>query len=227
MNGIVITKTNDIQLPWRTASSFVDSGYIHIHKNSYEEHLAHHQNLRRKLNKFNNKGGKIEVLHGVLRADILKELTICLSDSEQHAKANLGFQDIYNPLAMSNLAAPHLNTVHFIASMGHEIIGYHSFLRSGETLHCLSGGFKRNTQSNYHAYENIIMESIRYAMINNFEHIHYGPVFNRTKALMMQNFAKTELNFYSRHAWLRKGIPFIIHKSRINPKLLNEFIDIR
>jgi hypothetical protein len=227
MNGLVINKVSDIRLSKAVTTPFVDNGYIPVNQDTWDRYLMTHQNLKRKIRKFANKGGVIEVCRGPVSSEMLAAFSRCLSDAESHAKAHLGFQDIYNPLAMEILSSIDLNLVHFVAKLDGKVVGYQSFLHSGNGLHCLSGGFDRTIHSTYHAYENIILESIRFAQENQISAINYGPIFNATKAAMMQIFQPVEMNFYTRHTWLRAGIPMLIKRSSLNPDRLKSFVNIQ
>lgn len=227
LNGLVVSKSHDLQLPWALSFPFVDSGYIDIREDTPETYLLRHQHLRRKRNKFHNKGGEIEIYEGGIPADIAPALSQCLADAETNARTKLAFQEIYNPLAMHNLRHADLATVHVVARLNGEIIGYQSFLHSGKALHCLSGGFNRSGRTTYHAYENIILESIRYARDKSIERINYGPIFNPTKAAMMEYFETVHIHFYTRHAWMRMGIPAIIRRSALSADRLAAFSNLQ
>lgn len=52
------------------------------------------------------------------------------------------------------------------------------------------------------------------------------PIFNPTKAAMMEYFHSNELHFYTRHSWLRMGLPALIGRSTLGPGKLAPYCQL-
>lgn len=176
---------------------------------------AAHSNLPRKLRKFRNKGGTLEVIEGPISAGDLERIDGWLRALEPDAR--LTFQDNYANMVRGALQGGDAGTVHILARLQRALVGYQSFVCCGDRLSCLSGVFDRSRASTYHAYEAIIVESVAYAASRGLAHIDYGPVVNPTKAAMMTHFVPTELRYYSRLAPLRGSLGWLLYRSRLSP----------
>jgi hypothetical protein len=116
--------------------------------------------------------------------------------------------------------------VHFVARFDDEFSGYHSFVISGKSLCCLSGAFDRTRHTNYHAYENVIVESIRFSLENGIRRIFYGPVTNETKAKMMPGFSRTEMHLYLRFGGMRSMMNWILQRSMLGKGVFQDFANL-
>lgn len=206
-------------------SRFCDSGVMRLDDGrDLEERLQSRKNLRRKVSKFRNKGGVVEVHHGALSPETRAEISRCI-----HSLRPLlltPFQDIYPAMVDCAARIDSKRVVHFITRIDGEMVGYHSFAESPSALHALSGAFDRNRHSNYHAYENMILETVRYGLEQGKKRIEYGPVLNPTKADMMDTFEPTQVRMYSRLAPVRWTTPLILRMSRVNPVRFAQYIGI-
>lgn len=182
--------------------------------------LRAHANLGRKGRKFRNKGGSLEVTEGPLPPDDVARIGGWLRELEPEAR--LPFQELYPHMARGALACA--GTVHVLARLGGQLVGYQSFLRSGDRLSCLSGVFDRTRSSTYHAYENILLESVRYAAQRGVSYIDCGPVVNPTKRGLMTHFVRSELRYYSRFLPVRRSVGWLLDRSALSPRKFGPYI---
>lgn len=103
--------------------------------------------------------------------------------------------------------------INFLARLDGTVVDYHSYLKPGTRLQCLSGGFDRTRQSNYRAYENILLETMRYAEAHAIRRVAFGPVSNPSKAALIPRSVPFVLRFYSRH--LRQALSVIVPRSAL------------
>jgi len=220
--GLVLESSKEKPATDYTSSPLCDCGCLKIDAYTpVDLVLAKHKNLRKKKRKFENKGGKISTTHGAFEHEILNKAIYYLSNLKLQIQTP--YQDNYVNMARQTSSCEHDNIVHFIASLEGEMVGYHSFVRCQNSMHCLSGAFDRARKSNYHAYENMILESMRYAHQNNIHTIHYGPILNPTKASLMDTTEDWEMRFYSRFAVLRNALKMITPYSKLKPKTFAPF----
>ena len=208
-------------------SSLMDYGAVQLDSPTVlDDYFVRHKHLKRKLNKFGNKGGSIKIVSGALAQDSLKSVLHCLDQAALHSMGRTPFQDNYVNMSMQAFASNNPNVIHFLAYLNDRIVGYHSFVRSGNQLSCLSGGFDRTLSSSFHAYENLLFESMVFALKHKLTTIHYGSIINPTKAKMMQTYIPTELRFYSKFLPIRCCFPLIINNSFWSPKLLDPYTNL-
>ncbi len=224
--GSVLDYPEAFSGPGYVATPLFDSGIIHLEGvASVEDYSADSKNLRRKVNKFRNKGGAVEVIRGALPDDLRAEALRCLASLKPLVRAP--FQDNYANMAMQACSLASDRVVHFIARLNGDVVGYHSFAVAGRSLHCLSGAFDRTRTSTYHAYENVILESIRFGLDHGLTTIYYGPITNPTKAKLMNAYSRCEVRNYSRLVPLRAVFPAMIRASKLAPATFKDFIGIQ
>jgi Acetyltransferase (GNAT) domain len=199
---------------------FCDAGIIEIqNEQCLDRYYQQHKNLRRKVNKFNNKNGRIEILTGPMPDAIAHRAADILDSLDPLILAP--FQDNYTAMALR--ACQDAKTVHILAWIDDQMVGYQSFAISGQILHCLSGAFDRTLKRTYHAYENIILASIDYAIAQQLQRIEYGPILNPTKVSMMSDYRPCEQQYYSRFNVLRQVFKFLIPRTRLAPTILGPY----
>ncbi|MDF9797319.1 hypothetical protein OKW21_002582 [Catalinimonas alkaloidigena] len=214
--GLVLESSVERPAAGYTSSPLCDCGLVEI--DSYtpvELMLAKHKNLRKKKRKFENKGGVISTVRGALDKDTLHKAMQFLATLKLQVQTP--YQDNYVNMAYKSGSLEDSNLVHLIATLDGAMVGYHSFVQCQNNLHCLSGAFDRTRKSNYHAYENMILESMHYAQQNKIDTIYYGPVLNPTKASLMSSTEDWEMRFYSRFAVLRNALKMITPYSKLKP----------
>lgn len=195
----------------------MDWGRYDVEPGGTDALLARHGNLRRKVAKYRNKGGTIDLVQGALQPGDFSRVLHCIAQSIGTAPVRAPFQENYVNMVRwaSTSGAPAI--IHLIARLEGTVVGYHSYLKSGTRLQCLSGGFDRTRQSNYHAYENILLETMRYAEAEGLRQVAFGPVSNPSKAALMPRSVPFVLRFYSRHRALRRALSVIVPRSAIRP----------
>lgn len=185
-----------------------------------ESVIGAHKNLRRKTSVYRKKGGTIEIVEGALRDADLDRVLHCLEQSTRSAPLRAPFQENYGNMVRWASTSGTPGIVHVLARLGGELVGYHSYLRSGTRLQCLSGAFDRTRATTHHAYENILLETMRYAESIDVAEVAFGPIGNPTKASVMPEAVPYVARFYSRHAALRRLMAFLIPRSALRPSAL-------
>jgi hypothetical protein len=224
LSGFVIAvsaveeKTASVRLP------FADYGILDISRqHRLDNYLAQYRNIRKKMHKFVNKGGKVEVVRGALSSGIQHEVINLYA----HLKPLITtpFQDNYTNMIRQVSQRETDKIVHFLTYLNDKLAGYHSFAYIGKNLYCLSGAFDRSMYSTFHAYENMIIETLRFGLDHHIDSIHYGPVLNSTKARMMNQFEHYEQRLYSRYYMLKKILLWASHYFSVNPKNFAAFVN--
>lgn len=201
---------------------FPDFGYIEANRVGAETYLQASKNLRKKVRKFGNKRGRVDVVRGPMPTHERKTMLRWMRALDPDIR--LAFQDNYP--AMVDAAVQQPETVHVLAYLDDAFVGNQSFVQTGRRLVCLSGIFDPDRKSNYHAYENVILESIRLANAQSLDQIDYGPIVNPTKARMMTRFEPSALRYYSRFAPIRRAMQWALNRSRIGPEALGDYIGL-
>lgn len=184
--------------------------------------LTASKQLRKKVRKFGNKGGRIDVVTGPMPDAEAATVSAWLRTIDPEVRVT--FQDLYPAMVAASNRLP--DTVHVMAYLNDAFVGYHSFLPSGERLVCLSGIFDPDRPSNYHAYENVILETVQHAADRDFARVDFGPVLNPTKAKMMTGFERSALRYVSRLAPFRLVMRTAVTRSRIGPTKLQAYIGL-
>ena len=193
---------------------FCDYGVVDLRgKHSVNDLYLDSKNLKRKVSKFRNKGGEIEVIYGKLSQELCDAAIRCMNSLKPLILTP--FQDNYNNMVLRASAHANDRILHFVARMEDECIGYHSFAWSGNSLYCLSGAFDRTRHSNYHAYENLILASADFCLEQGLSMIHYGPVMNATKAKMMSHFVPVEQRFFARFDQAQQLVRWFMAKTKL------------
>lgn len=204
---------------------FVDSGVIDLDgMASIDSYLARAKNLARKLKKFRNKGGEIRVIHGAMPPELIAAALEAFDTLTIGVRTP--FQDNYLNMAKAGLSQESTDKVHIVALLNGRYAGHQSFLHSGDGLHCQAGVFDRRHKSTYHAYENIIVSSVEYALEHNLQRIDWGPVINETKAKMMTGFIPCENRTYARYRPVAAALPLILKRSKLSPETLEPWCNL-
>jgi hypothetical protein len=212
--GGVVEGVGELSAGSFAAFPFCDYGMIDLHNIAHAEELfPDSKNLKRKLNKFRNKGGEIRIIEGAL-SPVLRDAAISCLNSIQAVLVS-PFQDNYNNMVLCAAAHSTPRILHFVATLEEECVGYHTFAHCGNSLYCLSGAFDRTRHTNYHAYENLIMATIHHALEHGLHNIHYGMVVNETKAKMMSRFAPIQQRYFARFALFNSLVHRVISRSQL------------
>ena len=190
---------------------------------SIEDFLDLHNNLVRKLKWFAKRGGRIETIRGKLDASRLPDLRRFVRTTADKSVIHTPFQDCFEQIVERTSTCESPDLVHFLAFLDGAPAGHHTFIRAGRTLRMIHGAFDRTLPKMHHAYENLLVESVRFAIAESVESIHYGPVVNETKRRMMTAMEPAALYFYSNNPIIRAVIPGIFPYTRIQSRELLAF----
>ena len=185
-----------------------------------QDYVDQHRNIKRKVKAFTNKGGTIEVVRGALPETLFENLGRCMKATVARSVIHAPFQDSFVDVTARTCQCPSENLVHFIAWMNGDMLGYHTFVQTGRGLRMLHGAFDRERPTTHHSYENIIIDTVRFAIEHGLEAVYFGPVMNETKRRMMAQFGQSTLHFYSNTWIIRALFPLIFPHSRMQSKRL-------
>jgi hypothetical protein len=204
---------------------FIDSSVIDLEEMAtVQNYIGRSKNLPRQLKKFTNKGGEIRIFEGALPSGIWESAVDAFGTLD--IMLQTPFQDNYVNMVKANTSLNSPEMVHFVALLEGEYAGHQSFCRSGNTLHCQAGAFDRRRKSTYHAYENIIVSSVEYALKHGLARIDYGPTLNETKKRMMTDFIKVENRVYTRYRLMAAVMPMLIARSKIGPAVMERWVGL-
>jgi hypothetical protein len=204
MYGSLVDFQDTDAIPGAVQKPGFDSGFIDTDQfDSVDDYIGLRKSLRKKMNAFRNKGGSVSLVRGALAPEE-QDAIITLYGTMNH-RLLTPFQDIFPRLAAVTAGIDDPNMTHIVTRLDDDVVGYHSFYVGGQTLYCLSGGFDRTRKSTYHAYENLIVKSVEFALEEGLTQINYGPVLNDTKVKMMTRFRTLEVRTYPRYS-LFKGV---------------------
>jgi hypothetical protein len=207
------TRGNAVTFP------FADTGIIDVDEmGSLDDFTSRGKNLKRKLKKFRNKGGEIQIIEGGM-PPLLRNAALDAFETLDFL-VRTPFQDNYLNMANAAMSLESPEMVHFVALLDGEYAGHQSFCRAGDQIHCQAGAFDRSRKTTYHAYENIIVTSVDYALDQDLWRIDYGPVLNETKAKLMTRFIQCENRTYVRYRPMAAALPLLIGRSKLNPQRL-------
>lgn len=190
---------------------------------SIEDFLGLHNNLVRKLKWFAKRGGRIETIRAGLDAARLPDLRRFIRTTVEKSVIHSPFQDCFEQIVERTSTCDSTDLVHFLAYLDGAPVGHHTFVRAGRTLRMIHGAFDRSLPKTHHAYENLLVESVRFALAEGVESIHYGPVLNETKRRMMTHTEPAALYFYSNNPIIRTVIPRIFPYTRMQSRKLLAF----
>jgi hypothetical protein len=145
--------------------------------------LSRHSHLSRQLHRFRNKGGSVHVLEGPPEAALAEAFVACCLDSYRkntHPGMAIDVDAYAGHVRDFMRSTP--GAVYIYARLGDQVVGVQIFLRHQRHLELTEGGFFSQT---YHAYENIIMASLRYAVDNGLEKVSYGLILNPNKERLL------------------------------------------
>jgi len=210
--GTIITDLSSNAALHENAARFpyVSDGRIDLEDiHSVDEYRARHNNLKRKIAWFTNKGGRIDTVEGALDGDAVHQFRSFVHATVRTSLVYSPFQDCFDGIVTRTCGTDSDRIVHFLASMNGTLTGYHTFIRTDRALRMIHGAFNRELRTTHHAYENLILETVRNALARGLHTIHFGPVLNETKRRMMRHTDRAALLFYSNNPIVRTVIPQI------------------
>ena len=205
-----------------TVFPYVDEGSVEVAgMKSVQEYIDEHRNLKKKIRSFKNKGGTIEIVRGRPEKKDQQVLIGCCDATMRKSFVHTPFQDAFLDVIDETLHCDSTAFIHIVAKMDGEIFGYHSFVETGSSLRMMHGAFNRDMKSTFHAYENLILASLDFAIGQQLIKVYFGPVMNETKRRMMQISEPCATYFYSNNPVIRRIFALMYSKSQLqNQKLM-------
>ncbi len=173
-------------IPHVVASKLMETGSVNTkNKDTLEKMFKEHKHLSRQVHRFANNRGTVHVHEGVVTEDLANEFMICCTDSyRKHSHPGRPINvDTYGD-QVRNFLMTFPGVIHVYARLNGKIVGVETFIRHERYLELTEGGFIGDAQI-YHAYENIIVASVRYAVEHGLERVSYGIISNPAKDRLM------------------------------------------
>ena len=190
---------------------------------SIDDYIVNHNNLKRKLRKFEKDGGTIEVHKGDFDKETLELVQKCFLSTIEKSVIRTPFQDHFPTMVLQTCCLKSDRMIHFIARLNGQFLGYHTFIQTGKSLRMIHGAFDRTLKTTQHSYENIITAAADYAIKQKLEIVHFGPIMNETKNRLMNRSFQANIYLYCRNPVYRVFIPFLYRRSSMNAKELRNF----
>ncbi|MBN1294778.1 MAG: hypothetical protein JXB48_23280 [Candidatus Latescibacteria bacterium] len=178
------------RVPHVVAEKVMETGFISTADPQVESRLLkEHEHLSRQINRFRNKGGTVHIQNGFVDNELADDFVACCLDSyrkNQHPGSDIDV-DLYGE-HVRKFINTFPSAVYIYAKLNDKVVGVQIFIKHENYLELTEGGFLSDT---YHAYENIIIASVRYAAELGLDRVSYGLILNQTKdRLMDQNSRK-------------------------------------
>jgi hypothetical protein len=203
-------------VPHVVCSKVMEAGCIATADPLSEERLfKSHDHLSRQLHRFQNKGGTVHCHEGVVDAPLADMFARCCSDSysrHEHPGKRIDVGAYAGHVRNFMMSFPGM--VHMYARLNGTVVGVQSFIRHDRHLELTEGGFL-STEKTYHAYENIMIASVRYAMDHGLEKVSYGLITNAAKDRLMDRQGRKPLMFvmFFRHELAARLMQLYRHKA--------------
>lgn len=172
------------EVPHVVADKVMEAGAIPTKDPGAEQALfEEHRHLSRQVHRFRNKGGTIHFHEGPVGKELADNFVACCLDSyrkNMHPGAPIDV-DAYGG-HVRNFIMTFASALYIYAKLNGQIVGVQIFIRHEHHLELTEGGFLSQT---YHAYENIIVASVRYAVEQGLDRVSYGLILNRPKDRLM------------------------------------------
>ena len=172
------------QVPYIVSEKVLETGYISTCDPRVEKRLMQeHHHLSRQVNRFRNKGGSIHIHNGIVDKELADAFVACCLDSyrkNQHPGSDIDV-DLYGE-HVRKFINTYPSAVYIYAKLDDKVVGVQIFIRHKNHLELTEGGFLSDT---FHAYENIIVASVRYAVEMGLDRVSYGLILNQTKDRLM------------------------------------------
>jgi len=172
------------EVPHVVADRVMETGSISTADPGAEQALfREHKHLSRQVHRFANKGGTVHLHEGPVREGLAGEFVACCLDSYRrnlHPGASIDV-DAYGEHVRGFITI-FPAAVHIYARLDDRVVGVQVFIRHERHLELTEGGFLSQT---YHAYENIVVASVRYAVEKGLDRVSYGLILNPPKERLM------------------------------------------
>ena len=166
------------------ADKVMETGSISTRGSQAEQSLFEkHQHLSRQVHRFHNKGGTVHIHNGLVGDELAEDFVACCLDSYRKNvhPGNPIDVDAYGE-HVRNFITTFPFALYIYAKLDDRVVGVQIFIQHEHHLELTEGGFLSQT---YHAYENIIVASVRYAVKNGLDQVNYGLILNRAKDRLM------------------------------------------
>ena len=172
------------EVPHVVADRVLETGSISTADPSAEQTLLkEHRHLSRQVHRFRNKGGTVHFHEGIVGEELAGDFVACCLDS-YHKNVHPGTPidvDAYGD-HVRNFILTFPAALYIYARLNERVVGVQIFIRYQRHLELTEGGFLSQT---YHAYENIILASVRYAAEQGLDRVSYGLILNQPKDRLM------------------------------------------
>jgi hypothetical protein len=136
------------------------------------------RNFRKEQKLFKKRGGFMEVVAPPHSPELLTKLyPTLLSSSAQNKDFEVPFEELYNSLSAFETQKQWL----IVAREGDKIAGFFAFILHGTQMYQCHGGLDYRYSLSLKAYQNLLHESVCYAVDNGFRHVSFGPLNNEAK----------------------------------------------
>jgi len=214
--------------PGSITMPYVDEGIIDTDKyKTLHNYLEQHHNLMKKMKEYQKVGGRIDVAEGRLEESVVDEIKASVVSTSIKSVFKLPYQESYPAMCAGSAKIPNTQIIHFLCRSEDTFYGYHSFIMFRNQIRCLNGAFNRNLATTHHAYENMIICVVGFAIDHGIQTVYFGPVLNETKRRMMNRFIPTQLYISSKLPWLLRLFIPVLRKSNLHSKKLLEFSVIK
>lgn len=178
--------------PHVVAQRVMERGSIATCNPDSEERLfENHKHLIRQVNRFQNKGGTIHLQEGPVGEELADKFVLCCTESykvHSHPGRPIDVEGYGSYVRDFLTSFPGI--LHIYAKLNGRVVGVQTFIRHDNHLELSEGGFLRGEKT-YHAYENIIVASVRYAAKHGLEKVGYGLISNFAKNRLMDKHSRT------------------------------------
>lgn len=172
------------EVPHVVADKIMEAGSISTEAPGAEQALLkEHRHLSRQIHRFGNRGGTVHLHEGPARNGLADDFVACCLDSYRkntHPGMPINV-DAYGD-HVRNFIMTFPSALYIYAKLDGRVTGVQIFIRHDRHLELTEGGFLSQT---YHAYENIILASVRYAAEHKLDRVSYGLILNQPKDRLM------------------------------------------
>lgn len=226
--AIIIDRTHHQHLHTRAMRyAYASDGTVPLNRyQTAADFVSQHPSVKRKVKAFQNRGGRIHRVYGAVAPRWIAAFRRCMTETVSRSAIFTPWQDNFEDMAAHTCERDSPDFVHLIATMNDSVLGYHSFIRSGHSLHMMHGAFDRSLKTTHHCYENLIIASVQLGLDEGLRELRFGPVMNETKRRMMSVFEDVVFNFYAGSLPIRLLFPRIFPYSRMQADALLQFADL-
>jgi hypothetical protein len=182
------------------------------------DYTRNFKNIKRKIKRFENKGGKFILQNKMLNGDQLKDLKKCFISTTESSVFYLPYQELYLNAALKTSKTEIDTIYYFIATINDEFVGYQAAIKTGKYLNALHGAFDRNRVSNYHAYDILFVKMTEFAIQNGLELCDFGAVLNYTKQKMVNSTKDMSYFILSKYLLFRWIFRFFLKLTKVQSK---------